>query len=159
MLWLCRQMCSLYVGVALTRSLVRSVLTDYSYVNINISTGVKNTFLTRCFTGLGPIGNNNNSILGELYFNGNRIPNGKGCSSQGIIQAEPGSRIAGVINMYQCREFSTMAEGVYTYIILNSSAMYESIKVGLYFSGRSESLNLYISSLNHLLCHFTQLFQ
>ena len=148
------------IGVAPTSSLVRSVLTNYSYVNINISTGVdKNTFLTHCFTGLGPIGNNNNSILGGLYFNGNRIPNGRGCSSQGIIQVEPGSRIAGVINMRHCREFSTMAEGVYTYIILNSSLMNESVKVGLYFSGRSESLNLYISSLNHLLCHFTQLFQ
>ena len=109
------------IGVALTSSLVRSVLTNYSYVNINISTGGnKITFLTRCFTGLGPIGNHNNSILGGLYFSGNRIPNGRGCSSQGIIQVEPGSHIAGVINMHQCREFSTMAEGVYTYIILNS---------------------------------------
>ena len=118
---------------------------------MNISSEVhRNTFFTRCLSGLGPSGNDN-GVLGALYFNGSKIPIGRRCSSQGIIQAEPGPYYAGIINMHQCEEFSTTAEGVYTYIMLNSSMMNESLSVGLYFTGRSESLDLcIIPSLNYL---------
>ena len=136
----------LYIGIALIQGLSfvsDDVLTNYSYVNVNPGNS-GNTVITRCFSGLGPSGNDN-GVLGGLYFKGSRIPNGRGCSSQGgIIQARPGPFYAGIINMHQCEEFSTTAEGVYTYIMLNSSVMNESAKVGLYFTGRSESLDLHI---------------
>ena len=135
------------IGIALIqggRRVSDNLLTNYSYVNGNPGVS-RNIFFTRCFSGLGPSGNDN-GVLGGLYFNGSRIPNniGGSCSSQGIIQVEPGPRYAGIINMHQCEEFSTTAEGVYTYVMLNSSMMNESAKVGLYFTGRSESLDLRI---------------
>ena len=141
------------VGIALIQGfnfVSDYALTNYSYVNIDPGVTI-NTFFTRCFSGLGPSGNDNNSVLGGLYFNGSRIPiantgNGIRCSLQfqDIIQVGPAPYYAGIINMHQCGEFSTTAEGVYTYIMLNSSMMNESAKVGLYFSGRSELVDLYI---------------
>ena len=135
------------IGIALIqggRRVSDDLLTNYSYVNVNPGVS-RNTFFTRCLSGLGPSGNDN-GVLGGLYFNGSRIPNniGGSCSSQGIIQVEPAPRYAGIINMHQCEEFSTTAEGIYTYVMLNSSMMNESAKVGLYFTGRSESLDLCI---------------
>ena len=48
--------------------------------------------------------------------------------------------------MVQCmnKDFSTSVEGIYTCVMINSSMMNESISFGVYFSGRSESLNLYV---------------
>ena len=107
-------------------------------------------------TGLGPRGDNN-GVLGGWSFNGKRIPNGSyrdRCSST-AIQPLPGAITAGFINIHQCRQFSTTAEGVYTCTMMDSSMMSQSIRLGVYFSGRSELLNLHIiatfPSLNHLL--------
>ena len=88
-------------------------------------------------TGLGPSGNNN-SVLGGLYFNGNRIPDRAVCSSQNTIQPEPGTRAAGVINIRQCGKFSTTDEGIYACKIMNSLMMEQSIRFGIYFTERSE---------------------
>ena len=135
------------VGIALIRglSLVSDdALTNYSYLNINAEVSI-NLFLTRCLSGLGPSGNDN-GILGGLYFNGSRIPNSRyiGCNAASrIIKVDPGAVNAGIINMQQCKELSTTTEGVYTYVMLNSSRMNESLSVGLYFTGRSESLDLH----------------
>ena len=137
--------CVFTVGIALIIS-SPDVLTNYSYVNVS-PRGSFNTVITHCISGLGPSGNDN-GVLGGLYFNGSRIPIAIGCSSQGIIQVAPNSNYAGVIGMHQCEEFSTTAEGVYTCVMLNSSMMNESASVGLYFTGRSESLD-YIS--HHLI--------
>ena len=133
-----------------------NALTDYSYVNARDG-NVNNVRLARCVTGLGPSGNDNGA-LGGLYFNNNRIPNGR-CSSS-IIQPRPAnidSRV-GVINILQCGEFSTANEGVYTCTIRNSSMMDQSIRFGVYFTRRSESFHLYIPSLNNFHLS-TQLFQ
>ena len=133
------------IGIALIQGMSfvsDDLLTNYSYVNVNPGVSI-NTFFTRCFSGLGPSGDDN-GVLGGLYFNGSRIPYGRGCSSQDIIQVTPAPYYAGIFNMHQCKEFSTTAEGVYTYVMLNSLMMNESAKVGLYFTGRSESLDLHI---------------
>ena len=89
-------------------------------------------------TGLGPRGNSN-SELGGFYFNGSKIPIKGSCDNpQDIIISKPGPRNAGVFTMLQCGELSPPTEGVYTCILINSSMMNESIRFGVYFSGRSE---------------------
>ena len=139
-----------------------NVLTDYSY--INALDGNRNGYLlARCLTGLGPTDNQNNGALGGLYFNGSMIPNnGEEVSCMpalGVVQVHPGARIAGVANFHQCRLFSTVAEGVYTCTMMNSSMMNQSVRFHIYLNGRSELLDLYIPSLNHLSFLYTQLLQ
>ena len=116
-----------------------NALTNYSYINASEITGVQ---LARCVTGLGPSGTDDNSVLGGLYFNGNRIPIVScGNGSSGIIQPRAASNFAGVINIIQCTAFSIVVEGLYTCIIISSSRIYESIRFGVYFTGRSELHN------------------
>ena len=116
-------------------------------------------FVARCLTGLGPTNSstNANAALGGLYFNGTMIPSSGESASCGsdVIQVRPGSGVAGVINFHQCQTFTTAAEGVYTCTMMNSSMMNESIRFGIYFNVRSELLDLYIPSLNHLSSLYT----
>ena len=140
------------VGVAVTSSLQNSnlisanVLTDYSYINAR--SGDRNGGqVARCVTGLGPTGTSidANDILGGLYFNGNKIaavtPPAL-CSDDSVIQVRLGTSLAGVFNFHQCDPFTTATEGVYTCALMNSAMMNESVRFGIYLSGRSESLNL-----------------
>ena len=159
------------VGVAVTRNSLTDAddfLTDYSYVYASDSPGSNGVLLARCATGLGPtsIDTNANSELGGWYFNGTMIPNSganQGCGSPamnnnpavGAIQARPGAPTAGVINLRQCDPFTIALEGIYTCTMMNSSMMNQSVRLGVYFSVRSESLDLYISSLNHLSSLYT----
>ena len=131
-----------------------NALTDYSYINARSIDPIV-VRLARCLTGLGPSGNSN-SVLGGLYFNGTMMPNSDevSCTST-VIQVRPGNTIAGVINMRQCEAFSTTVEGIYTCTMMNSSMMNESVRFGIYFTGRSESLDLYIPSLNYLSSLYT----
>ena len=137
------------LGVVVTTDtlLLASALTDRFYINASNDPGNSQwVFVARCLTGLGPSGNDNNEVLGGLYFNGNRIPYGaywRSCSSDKFLVI-PGPNVAGVINMYQCGAFSTTIEGIYTCTMMNSSMMYQSIRFGVYFSERSESLDLYM---------------
>ena len=138
------------VGVAATNALQNNnlisanELTDYSYINARSGTGNGN-LLARCMTGLGPTSTsiNANGALGGLYFNGNIIPNSDESASCGsdVIQARPGNAAAGVINFHQCGTFTTAAEGVYTCTMMNSSMMDQSVRFGIYLTGRSESLD------------------
>ena len=151
--------CVFTVGTAVIRGFnfnSANALTDYSHITARtIGTGAANAVIARCVTGLGPSGNDN-GVLGGVYFNGSMIPNrATACTSGsvasvGVMQPEPGSGAAGVINIWQCGAFSTAAEGVYTCTMMNSAMMTESIRFGIYFSGRSESLDLCIPSLYHL---------
>ena len=129
-----------------------NALTDYSFINARDG-NPNNVLISRCMTGLGPSGNDN-GVLGGWYFNSNRIPNRASCSSN-IIQPVPGGALAGANNIFQCIQFTTAAEGVYTCTMMNSSMVDQSVRVGIYFSSRSESLDLYISSLNHLSSLYT----
>ena len=158
------------VGVAVTRNSLTDAndfLTDYSYVYASDSPG-SGALLARCVTGLGPTDTSNdaNGDLGGWYFNGTMIPNSgvnQGCGSPandvnpavGPIQARPGVGTAGLINLRQCDPFTIALEGIYTCTMMNSSMMNQSVRLGVYFSLRSESLDLYISSLNHLSSLYT----
>ena len=116
-----------------------NAISDYSYVN-DRSDDIQ---LTRCVTGLGPNGTDDNTALGRVYFNGKRIPNvGCGDISSPLFRIQSGylGNVVGVINIVQCRTFSTAVEGIYTCIMMNSSMMSESIRFGVYFTGRSKSL-------------------
>ena len=118
-----------------------NVLTDYSYINARDG-DPNGVWLARCLTGLGPPSTSAgaNGALGGLYFNGTMIPYSgeqSSCSSD-VIQVRPGGSIAGVTNIHQCGAFSTAAEGVYTFTMMNSSMMDQSVRFGIYFSGRSE---------------------
>ena len=135
------------VGIALIRvmgsnnSVVSAnAVPDYSYVNDRSDNNVQ---LTRCVTGLGPSGTADNSALGGVYFNGDRIPDVEcGDSPSPIVRLQIAqiNNWVGVMQTVQCREFSTAVEGIYTCIMMNSSMMSESIRFGVYFTGRSESL-------------------
>ena len=121
-----------------------NILTDYSYVN-NSTYGDR---LVRCLTGLGPTSTsiNANAYLCGIHFN-DKIKHFRNesarCGSDTIL-VRPGASIAGVIDIDQCGAFSTAAEGVYTCTMMNSSMMNESVRFGVYFTGRSESLDLYV---------------
>ena len=116
-----------------------NALTDYSYVNDRdrITQGIQ---IARCVTGLGPSASDDNYAVGGLDFNGTIIRNGQCTDSfSAIIQPKPADlNNLGVINIQQCREFSTSIEGIYTCIMMNSSMMNESIRFGVYFSVRSK---------------------
>ena len=135
-------------GVVNNSVVSANVITDYSYVNDRSDNKGQ---LTRCVTGLGPNGTDDNSALGGVYFNGNRIPYVPCSGSSTIVQLQPGPLNnavgVGVINAVQCRAFSAAAEGIYTCIMMNSSMISESIRFGVYFTGRSKSL---IYTFHHL---------
>ena len=124
-------------------------LTDYSYINARDV--VNGRWVARCLTGLGPSSTTTgvNGALGGFYFNGTVIPNSdeQGPCSSDVVQVRPGGSTAGVTNIHQCGAFSTAAEGVYTCTMMNSSMINESVRFGIYFSIRSESLDLHSPSL------------
>ena len=144
---LCHGICTtpviITIGVAVsTDSTLAGVLTDYSHIDAPGS----NLLITHCLTGLGPNDTSSgaNGVLGGWYFNGTMIPNSgelERCSSD-VIQVRPGSLTAGISNIHQCGAFNTSVEGIYTCTMMNSSMMNQSIRLGVYFSGRSESLGL-----------------
>ena len=104
--------------------------------------------IARCVTGLGPSGSDDNNALGGWYFNGNSIPNGI-CDSS-VVQPNGATinNFVGVINLFQCGQFSTTGEGVYTCTLQNSSMINQSMRLGIYFSGRSE-LFVYVMYIYH----------
>ena len=118
-----------------------NVLDDYTYIILDGSER-DNFILFRCSTGLGPAGANNNNVIGNLYYNNIPLPHGV-CN--GFIQAEGAGnvyRFPGTYNARVCDngKLTTSTEGVYTCTLTNSSMMDQSVRIGLYLSGRSESL-------------------
>ena len=136
-----------------------NALDAYSYINTTDGTISMSRQIARCVTGLGPSNTDDNSALGGVYFNGSGVT-GVSCgdsSSPIIRQQAAGLNNLGVINVVQCmnREFSTSVEGIYTCTMINSSMMNESIRFGVYLMERSESLDFYIPSFNHLSSLYT----
>ena len=120
--------------------------------------------ILRCATGLGPYGSDSNTVLGGWYFNGTQLfvpTGGSGCEGPLFeVRGASGRRYPGVINLYLCGTFTTAEEGVYSCIMMNSSMMNQTMRVGVYFSGRSESLDMYpITSLLTIFHLSTQLLQ
>ena len=132
------------VGVAVTDSTssLAGVLPDYSYINAPGDY----VLIARSLTGLGPNDTSNgaNGVLGGWYFDGTMIPNSGEQAScptgTNVIQVRPGRFTAGISNIRQCGTFTTSAEGVYTCTMMNSSMMNESVRLGVYFTGRCELL-------------------
>ena len=135
------------VGVAVTRVngsnnaiVSANAIDDYSYINAR--EGAVPGQIARCVTGLGPIDTNDNSDIGEVFFNRSSIPFAA-CTDGGsaTVQPRPATDLnsnVGVINMVQCRAFSTTVEGIYTCTMINSSMVEQSVRFGVYFTGRSE---------------------
>jgi len=129
-------------------------ITDYSFVTQPFTLDPFNVTL-RCATGLGPSGSGSNLVLGGWYFNGIQLfvpSEGSGCEhSSGevfLVRGANGRKYPGVVNLYQCGTFTITEEGVYSCIMMNSSMMEQTMRVGVYFSERSKSLDMYpITSL------------
>ena len=97
----------------------------------------------RCVSGLGPNISSTNDVIGDLYFNDTLLTKGE---CHGFVEAVGAPQIyrrPGTINAHMCGNLTTSTEGVYTCILMNSSMMYESMKVGIYFSERCKSLYVY----------------
>ena len=102
--------------------------------------------LLRCASGLGPTGSNMN--LGGWKFDQSAVSTGDHCLSQFQNRGANSRLYPGVINLYPCGALSPNEEGVYSCMMMNSSMMVQTTRVGLYLSGRSESLDMYpITSL------------
>ena len=138
-----------------------SKIGDYSFIRQPFTFDSNNAML-RCSTGLGPAGDRLNPTLGGWYFNGTQIFYGSNCVNNEVIEARgaPVVRFPGVINLYPCGTFTTTEEGVYECRMMNSSMLNQTMRVGVYFSGRSESLDMYpITSLLTIFHLSTQLLQ
>ena len=138
-------------------------ITDYSFVIQPFTLDPFNSTL-RCVSGLGPSGSDSNAALGGWYFNGAQLfvpTGGSGCDGPVVeVRGASGRRYPGVINLYLCGTFTTTEEGVYSCIMMNSSMLEQTMRVGVYFSGRSESLYIYpITSLLTIFHFSTQLLQ
>ena len=134
-------------------------LPDYSFLTEPFTLDMFNVLL-RCVSGLGPTGGYNNAVLGDWYFGGNQIPVTQPCGS--VFQARSGNpnNFPGVLNLYPCGSSSPDEEGVYSCMMMNSSMMVQTTRVGLYLNGRSESLDMYpITSLLTIFHLSTQLLQ
>jgi len=122
-------------------------LGDYSFITAPVKLPTDNHgVVLRCATGLGPASDKNTLSLGGWYFRNAKIQvNMQSCQSKSVFevrQARPKS-FPGIINLYPCGDLTYDEEGVYSCKILNSSRMIETTRVGLYLSGRSESLDVY----------------
>ena len=124
-------------------NLVRAsnVLDDYTYILLD-GTERNGHVLFRCVTGRGPTWYGTNDDLGTLYYN--NVPFADGVCS-GFILAEGAvniNRYPGVYHARVCNNgiLTTSTEGVYTCSLTNSSMMNQNVSIGLYLSGRSESL-------------------
>ena len=131
---------------------------DYSYVIQPFQLDQYNVIL-RCASGLGPSGSDQSTVLGGWYFNGVQIAVGNNCTGHVFqVRQANGKKYPGVINLYLCGTFTPTEEGVYSCVMMNSSMKNQTMRVGLYLSGRSESLDMYpITSLLTIYHLSTQL--
>ena len=114
-----------------------NVLDDYTYILLDGSEA-NNAILFRCATGLGP--SNSNDVIGDIYHN-NILLTDQVCNGFVIAQGHGNTfRLPGVYQARVCGTLTTSTEGVYTCTLTNSSMMDQSVSIGAYLSGRSESL-------------------
>jgi len=93
-----------------------------------------------------------NIVLGGWYFNGSQLTD-QGCTDNPpVIRMSKSSDVVGAINLYQCKTFTTAAEGIYSCIMMNSSMMEQTMRVGVYFSGRSK-LYLMLKQMLDCFCY------
>jgi len=145
------------VGVSVTTSgpnhsnpstdlLSANQLADYAYITTPFETD-RHGVLLRCATGVGPTSGYNNNVLGAWYFGRYQIPEALCSFRQYGFHTFTSVYYPGIINLYLCGPLSPDEEGVYSCMMMNSSMMNQTTRVGLYLSGRSESLDMH----NHLI--------
>ena len=136
-----------------------SQLPDYSFL---MEPFILDRFdvLLRCATGLGPTGGQAITALGRWHFDGNQILVTHPCDSVFQVRSANSRNFPGVVNLYPCGSLSPDEEGVYSCMMMNSSMMVQTTRVGLYLNGRSESIDMYpITSLLTIIHLSTQLLQ
>ena len=137
-------------------------LPDYSYLTEPFTLDMFDVVL-HCVTGLGPTGGQTNVNLGDWIFDGAAVLGADTCSNVNPVfqqRSANNNRFPGVINLYPCGSLLPDEEGVYSCMMMNSSMMVQTTRVGLYLSGRSESLDMYpITSLLTIFHLSTQLLQ
>ena len=114
-------------------------LVDYSYITDDLFALDQHGVLLRCASGLGPSNHQGNVSLGGWYFNGFEVDTGNVCVFQ--VRSTNDAIYPGVINLYPCGPLSLDEEGIYSCMMMNSSMMVQTTRVGLYLNGRSKSLN------------------
>jgi len=113
-------------------------ITDYSFITQPFMRDVYDVIL-RCASGLGPPGKDLSTVLGGWYFDGAQIVVRNSCvGAEFEVRGANFTLYPGVINLYQCGTFTATEEGVYSCVMMNSSMMEQTMRVGVYFSGRSE---------------------
>ena len=135
-------------------------LTDYQFITEPLQTDTSGVAL-RCASGLGPPASDRSLSLGGWYFGVSKINWGIRCSRPRFeVRSANRNHFPGVINLYPCGPLSADEEGVYSCMMMNSSMMVQTTRVGLYRSGRSESVDVYpITSLLTIFHLCTQLLQ
>ena len=127
-------------------------LTDYSSVTQPFTLGSDYSIL-RCVSGLGPSGSGSNTGLGGWYFNGAQLfvpSGGSGCEGPVVeVRGASGRKYPGIINLYLCGTLTIAEEGIYSCIMMNSSMMEQTMRVGVYLSGRSKSLVMCVPPSPH----------
>jgi len=109
-------------------------LTDYSYLTEDEFEPDRFGAVIRCISGLGPSTNEEKGRFGGWYFRGQKIIIGRHCDSQFIQHSEN----PGIAPLNPCGPLSPDEEGVYSCIMMNSSMMVETRRMGLYVNGRSK---------------------
>ena len=132
-----------------TDVVAKNRLADYSYLTEDRFTFDNAGVVLRCASGLGS-GSSSSLTLGGWYFDGNQIATTTSCSPSSVFdqRAANGRLYPGIINLYPCDTddpLSADEEGVYSCMMMNSSMMVQTTRVGLYLSGRSESVDMYTS--------------
>ena len=121
---------------------------DYSFIHLN-ATEKNDDLIFRCVSGLGPSGNNTNNMTGKIFFNNTSLNPSIKNNCNGFVRVTGAGNIRNFPGVYNARvcnnkyKFTTDEEGVYTCELLNSSMMYQSMSIGLYFRGRSKLQILY----------------
>ena len=123
--------------------MLNKVFTDFLYIDAGDNN--MDPLIARCITGLSP-SDDDNAALGGWYFNGVGLPNGE-CNDSTIPQSNGADIVnyVGVVDLLQCGAFSLDTEGVYTCIIMNSSMINQSMRLGMYLEGRSELPSICVS--------------
>ena len=143
-------------GSASTDLISSNRLDDYSFLTEPFTLDQFGVIL-HCVSGLGPTGGQVNINLGNWIFNGAQVSFGDTCVSVFQQRSANNNNFPGVINLYPCGPLSPDEEGVYSCMMMNSSMVVQTTRVGLYLSGRSESLDMYPHHLivNHLSSLYT----
>ena len=138
-------------------------ISDYSYLTQPFSRDRFNVIL-RCASGLGQSGEDSSTSLGGWYLNGNEVQKPTGTPVCGFhpleVRGANSRKYPGVINLYLCGILNATEEGVYECRMMDSSMVEQTMRVGVYFRGRSESFDMcLITSLLIIFYLSTQLLQ